>query len=165
MKKRINLQRVLEASLDLVWELWTTKDGIESWWGPPGFEVTVSKLELRAGGALEYVMTCVGADQIAFMKQHNQPLATALKARYIEVSPKTLAAWMNLADFIPGVEPYEVETRLTLTEQGRDSVRVDLQLDAMHNEFYTSMATQGWESEIGKLAEVIARRKNKGSKP
>ena len=88
VKKRINLQRTFNASLDLVWELWTTKDGIESWWGPPGFEVKVSKLELRAGGALEYVMTCVGAEQIAFMKQHDQPLSTPLKARYTEVEPE-----------------------------------------------------------------------------
>jgi uncharacterized protein YndB with AHSA1/START domain len=157
MKKRINLQRTFNASLDLVWELWTTRDGIESWWGPPGFEVKVVKLELRAGGALEYVMTCVGAEQIAFMKQQNQPLTTPLKARYTEVSPKTLAAWMNLADFIPGVDPYEVETRLALTALAAESVRVDLQLDAMHNEFYTSMATQGWESELGKLADAIER--------
>jgi len=159
MKKRINLQRTFEASLDLVWDLWTTKDGIESWWGPPGFEVKVSRLELRAGGALEYVMTCVGAEQIAFMKQHNQPLSTPLKARYTEVRAKTLAAWMNLADFIPGVDPYEVEARLMLTELRAESVRVDLQIDAMHNEFYTSMATQGWESEMGKLAAIIESRR------
>jgi uncharacterized protein YndB with AHSA1/START domain len=159
VKKRINLQRTFNASLDLVWELWTTKEGIESWWGPPGFEVKVNKIELRAGGVLDYVMTCVGAEQIAFMKSQGQPLTTPLKARYTEVNPKTLAAWMNLADFIPGVDPYEVETRLTLTEQGAESVRVDLQLDAMHNEFYTSMATQGWEMEMGKLAAVIDSRR------
>ena len=159
MKKRVNLQRTYAASLDLVWELWTTKDGIESWWGPPGFEVKVSRLELRAGGALEYVMTCVGAEQIAFMKQQNQPLSTPLKARYTEVRAKTLAAWMNLADFIPGIDPYEVETRLSLTPVGAESVRVDLQLDAMHNEFYTSMATQGWEMEMGKLAAIIESRR------
>ena len=159
MKKRINLQRTFSATLDLVWELWTTKDGIESWWGPPGFEVKVSRLELRAGGALEYAMTAVAEPQIAFMKQHGQPLSTSLKARYTKVNPKTAASWMNLADFIPGIEPYEVETRLTLTEQGAGSVRVDLELDAMHDEFYTSMATQGWESELGKLSEVIERRR------
>lgn len=159
MKKRINLQRTFAAALDLVWELWTTKEGIESWWGPPGFEVKVSKLELRAGGALEYTMTAVAEPQIAFMKQHNQPLSTALKARYTKVSPMTAASWMNLADFIPGIDPYEVETRLTLTALSADSVRVDLELDAMHDEFYTSMATQGWESELGKLAAVIERRR------
>jgi len=38
-------------------------------------------------------------------------------------------------------------------------VRVDLQIDAMHNEFYTSMATQGWEMEMGKLAAIIESRR------
>ena len=158
MRKQINLQRTFKASLDLVWEMWTTKEGIESWWGPPGFEVVVNKIELRAGGALEYVMTAFGTEQIAFMKQANQPLSTNLKARYTLVSPKHRATWMNLADFIPGVEPYEVETRLELFEEGKDSVRVALQLDAMHNEFYTQMATQGWEGELGKLEAAIQQR-------
>jgi hypothetical protein len=46
-----------------------------------------------------------------------------------------------------------------LAPLGAESVRVDLQLDAMHNEFYTSMATQGWEMEMGKLAAVIESRR------
>jgi len=158
MKKRISLQRSFRAALDLVWEMWTSKEGIESWWGPPGFEVTVKRIELRVGGALEYVMTAVGADQVAFMKQHNQPLSMTLKARYTLVNPKNAASWMNLADFIPGVEPYEVETRLALTALDRDNTRVDLDFDAMHDEFYTQMAKQGWEAELGKLDEAIARR-------
>ena len=158
MKKRISLKRSFLAPLDLVWDMWTTKEGIESWWGPPGFEVIVNQLELRVGGALEYVMSAVGAEQIAFMKQANQPLSMTLKARYTLVNPKRVAAWMNLADFIPDVEPYEVETRLELTPEGRATTRVDLHLDAMHNEFYTQMAQQGWEAELGKLDEVIRKR-------
>jgi len=158
MKKRISLQRSFKAALDLVWEMWTSKEGIESWWGPPGFEVTVKRIELRVGGALEYVMTAVGADQVAFMKQHNQPLSMTLKARYTLVNPKNAASWMNLADFIPGVEPYEVETRLALTVLDRDNTRVDLDFDAMHDDFYTQMAKQGWEAELGKLDEAISRR-------
>ena len=46
-----------------------------------------------------------------------------------------------------------------LTPLAAESVRVDLQIDAMHNEFYTSMATQGWEMEMGKLAEIIESRR------
>ncbi len=159
MRKRIKLQRVFRAPLELVWELWTTAEGIESWWGPPGFEVKVQHLELRAGGALEYVMTAVGAEQVAFMKQANMPLSMTLKARYTEVQPKTLAVWQNLADFIPGVEPYEAETRLALEARGKDSVLVTLDLEAMHNEFQTQMAVQGWESELGKLADLIEKRR------
>jgi uncharacterized protein YndB with AHSA1/START domain len=159
MKKRISLQRTFEAGIGLVWELWTTKEGIESWWGPPGFEVVVNRLELRVGGALEYVMTATGPEQIAFMKQANQPLSMTLKARYTRVDPRQHASWMNLADFIPGVDPYEVETRLTLTAVDRQTTRVELDFDAMHDDFYTSMAKQGWEAELGKLDAVIHGRK------
>jgi len=158
MKKRISLKRDFRASMALVWEMWTTKDGIESWWGPPGFEVVVNRLELRVGGGLEYVMTATGPEQIAFMKQANQPLSMTLKARYTLVDPKQRASWMNLADFIPGIEPYEVETRLTLTALDQQTTRVDLDFDAMHDDFYTSMAQQGWEAELGKLDVAIQER-------
>src|SRR5262249_53873135 len=69
MKKQITMKRTLTGSLDDIWALWTTKDGIESWWGPEGFETRVAKLELRAGGALEYSFTAVGAAQVEFMRQ------------------------------------------------------------------------------------------------
>jgi uncharacterized protein YndB with AHSA1/START domain len=59
-----------------VWALWTTKDGIESWWGPEGFSVTVQHLDLRPGGELRYTMTATAPDQVAFMRQAGMPLAT-----------------------------------------------------------------------------------------
>ena len=33
-KRRITLERTYKASLQDVWDMWTTKEGIESWWGP-----------------------------------------------------------------------------------------------------------------------------------
>ena len=45
------IERTYPAPIQDVWELWTTKDGIESWWGPEGFAVTVHKLELRPAGS------------------------------------------------------------------------------------------------------------------
>jgi hypothetical protein len=35
-RRRITLERVYQADVQDVWDLWTTKDGIESWWGPGG---------------------------------------------------------------------------------------------------------------------------------
>ena len=158
MNSQITLHRTFNAPLALVWDMWTTKEGIESWWGPPGFEVVVGKLELRVGGALEYVMTCVGAEQIAYMKQMGQPLSTALKARYTTVQPKTVAAWMNLVDFVPDTPAYEAGTRIELIEEARNRVRVELRIDAMHNEFFTNLAAQGWEGELGKLERALSQR-------
>ena len=156
---KIRIERTYPASASEVWDLWTTRKGIESWWAPDGFKVEVRKLELQPGGELIYTMTATGPEQVEFMKRAGMPLTTESRKRFTElVAPKRIA-YQSLADFIPGVEPYEVETRLKLTAQSHDSVRVDLELDAMHDEFYTSMATQGWEGELGKLADLIASRK------
>ena len=35
--RRITMERTFAAPMEDVWELWTTKEGIESWWGPEGF--------------------------------------------------------------------------------------------------------------------------------
>ncbi len=156
MKKQITMERTFTATLDEVWELWTTKDGIESWWGPEGFETKVSRLELRVGGALHYAFTAVGPQQVEFMKQANQPLTQHMKARYTLVQPKTAAAWNNLVEFIPGITPYEVESRFDLEPRGKQ-VHMKLRFDAMHDEQFTQFAEMGWKEELGKLEKRLAQ--------
>jgi uncharacterized protein YndB with AHSA1/START domain len=157
MKKQITMERLWAYPLSDVWELWTTKEGIESWWGPDGFKTTVYKLELRRGGALEYSFTAVGKEQIAFLEGAGQPLVSTVRATYSEVDPMTLVAWSNLTDFIPNVEPYEVETRVELKETAR-GVEMTVKFDVMHDERWTQMAKAGWEQELGKLAKQLEQR-------
>lgn len=158
MKRQITMERTFTATLDEVWELWTTKDGIESWWGPIGFETKVAKLDLRIGGALEYSFTAVGPDQVKFMKDAQQPLTQHMKARYTVVQPKTAAAWQNLVEFIPGITPYEVESRFDLEPRGKQ-VHMKLRFDAMHDEQFTQFAEMGWKEELGKLEQRLAARR------
>jgi hypothetical protein len=66
-RNRFLIQRTYVASIDEAWVLWTTKSGIESWWGPEGFDVTVTSLDLRPGGDLIYLMTAVAPEQVAFV--------------------------------------------------------------------------------------------------
>jgi uncharacterized protein YndB with AHSA1/START domain len=33
-KRKITLERTYPSPIEDVWDLWTTKDGIESWWAP-----------------------------------------------------------------------------------------------------------------------------------
>ena len=157
MKRQITMERTFDATLDEVWELWTTKDGIESWWGPEGFETKVSKLELRVGGALHYAFTAVGENQIKFMQQAGQPLTQHMKARYTLVQPKTSAAWQNLVEFVPGITPYEVESRFDLEARGKQ-VHMKLRFDAMHDEQLTKYAEMGWTEELAKLQKRLAMR-------
>jgi len=155
-KRRIRLERTYTASIEGVWDMWTTKEGIESWWGPDGFTVKVRKLDLRPGGELHYAMTATAAPQVEFMKKAGMPLTTEAKATYTEVSPRRRLAYAHLTDFIPGVEPYSVAHLIELTPLG-DSVRMVLTFDAMHDEEWTKRATMGWEMELGKLAKALAK--------
>jgi len=150
----IRFERVYDASVEDVWALWTTKDGIESWWGPDGFAVKVQKLDLRPGGELLYAMTAIAPPQVEFMKKAGMPLTTEARLTYTEVVAPRRLAYTHLADFIPGVAPYGVETLVELHPTA-EGVRLVLTFDAMHDEEWTQRATMGWESELGKLAKVL----------
>ena len=154
---RIKLERVYQADLQDVWDLWTTKAGIESWWGPGGFAVTVRTLDLRPGGSLLYAMTAIAAPQIEFMKQAGMPLTQECRITFTEVIPLKRLAYIHLADFIPGVDPYDVATIVELDRVG-ESVRMVLWLDPMHNEEWTNRAVMGWNSELDKLGALILSR-------
>ena len=156
--RRITLERVYRADVQDVWDLWTTKDGIESWWGPGGFAVTVRKMDLRPGGELLYAMTAIDPPQIAFMKKAGMPLTQELRITYTEVVPLRRLAYVHLTDFIPGVEPYDVATVVDFQREAED-VRLILSFDAMHSDEWTERAVMGWTSELGKLDAVIAGRK------
>jgi uncharacterized protein YndB with AHSA1/START domain len=155
-RRTVTLERTFDASIEEVWDLWTTKEGIESWWGPEGFVVKVLKLDLRPGGELRYTMTAVGADQIDFMKNAGMPLLSETRITYTEVDPPRRLAYTTLADFIPGVEPYDAATAVEL-HPSANGVRMVLMQQAMHDEHWTQMAVMGWESELDKLARVLKK--------
>jgi uncharacterized protein YndB with AHSA1/START domain len=157
MTKKIRLERTYDASIEDVWDLWTTKAGIESWWGPDGFRVDVIELDLRPGGQLYYAMTATAEPQIAFLKQAGMPQTTKTRITYTEVARHVRLAYVNHVDFVPGVTPYEspLSVDFALAPNG---VRMIVTLDPMHDETWTQRMVAGWESELGRLERVIAAR-------
>lgn len=155
---KIRIERIYPASANEVWELWTTSQGIESWWAPDGFKVEVRKLDLRPGGELIYAMTATGPEQVEFMKSAGMPLTTESRKTFTELIPPKRIAYTSLADFVPGVEPYEFLTVVDLNPSG-DSVRVVMTVDPMHDEVWTQRLVMGRENELDNLAKVIDRRR------
>ena len=143
---KIVIERTYEASIEDVWELWTTREGIESWWGPEGFSVKVHELDLRAGGQMVYAMTAVDPPQVQFMKQAGMPLTTEARLTYTEI--------------VPGVEPYTAGNKVDFFAVG-GNVRMVLTLDPMHSDEWTQRAVMGLESQLRKLTRAIASRGGK----
>jgi uncharacterized protein YndB with AHSA1/START domain len=156
-RRRITLERVYAAPVEDVWELWTTSAGIESWWGPDGFRVEVRELDLRPGGHLDYAMIATGPDQVDFLRKAGMPVSNEHRIRFTEVVPLRRLAYVHDADFIPGVQPYEVAMEVEL-EPGPAGVRMVMTIDAMHDEHWTRMSVMGWENEFDKLARALAVR-------
>lgn len=155
-QRSITFERTYPASLDEVWELWTTKDGIESWWGPEGFTVTVHQMDLRPGGLLRYAMTATAPEQVAGMKQAGLPLSSEVQVTYTDVTPPRRLAYTHRVDFIQGVTPYDVSTVIELQPSGQ-GVRMSVTSDAMHNEEWSKRASMGMESQLGRLAKRLQR--------
>lgn len=153
-RRRVSIERTFNGTVEDVWELWTTKEGIESWWGPDGFSVKVRRLDVRLGGELLYAMTADAPDQVDFLKKAGMALTTESLVTFTDVVPLQRLGFTQMADFIPNVKPYEVATTVELETTAR-GVRLVLTLDAMHDEYWTKMATMGWEMELGKLARVV----------
>jgi uncharacterized protein YndB with AHSA1/START domain len=155
VRPKLTLERTFKASIEDVWELWTTKEGIESWWGPDGFSVAVRELDLRPGGHLVYAMSATGPEQRDYMAKAGMPTTTHHTISFELVDPPRRLAYRMLADFIPGVQPYDVETVVEL-HPAAGGVRMVLTFDAMHDEHWTRMAKLGRESEMQRLAAAVA---------
>ncbi|MGW5143052.1 SRPBCC family protein [Nocardia beijingensis] len=155
MSEQIRIERDYPATAQAIWELWTTPAGIEKWWAPDGFTVRVDQLDLRPGGELVYTMTATAPEQIEFMRSAGMPLSTVSRKTFTEIDGPDRLAYTSLADFIPGVEPYEFLTTVEL-EPTDAGVRVVMTVDAMHDDVWTQRLTQGRENELANLAAIVS---------
>jgi uncharacterized protein YndB with AHSA1/START domain len=152
-----SIERELSGAPAEVWELWTTKEGIEGWWGPEGFAVAVRGIDLRQGGRLEYAMTATGELEREFVERAGLPATTELRLTYSEVEPLRRLGWEQLVDFVPNHEPYPVATLVRL-EPVAGGTRVAIDFDPMHDERWTELSVRGRESELDKLAALLVAR-------
>jgi uncharacterized protein YndB with AHSA1/START domain len=153
--EKIRLERTYTAAPEKIWELWTTAAGIESWWAPDGFTVHVDALDLHPGGTLTYTMTATGAEQVAFMEGNGLPLSTTSHKTFTDVEPAGHLAYSTLADFIPGVEPYEFLTDVELRPTADGGTHVTMTADAMHDEEWTGRLAAGRANELDNLAKTV----------
>lgn len=153
--QKIQIERTYPAAPEKIWELWTTAASIESWWAPDGFAVHVDVIDVRPGGGLTYTMTAVGPEQVAFMEGAGLPLSTTSHKTFTEVEPVRRLAYSTLADFIPGVEPYEFLTEVELRPTADGGTHVTMTADAMHDEEWTARLSAGRANEMDNLAAVV----------
>ena len=149
-KVNLVIERTFRATLAEVWDLWTTREGFESWWGPQGFRADVHAIEPKVGGALRYDMVADSPEMIEAMKKMGRPPSHPTTARFTELSPETHLVITNVIDFLPGVAIYESTITVDLTAKG-DRVQMVVILSPMHSDEMGQMQKEGFTSQLTKL--------------
>ncbi len=56
LNRTVQIKRVFDAPISLVWEAWTVPEHIVQWWNPRGSDTKVEKHEFIVGGEWRYSM-------------------------------------------------------------------------------------------------------------
>ncbi len=154
------VERTYRARPEELWELWTTKEGFESWWGPENFHARVHTLEAREGGALHYDMIAATPEMVECMKQMGRPPSHKTRCRFTEFKPYERLTLVHVIDFLPGVEPYDSTIVVDFVPSG-EFVRMVVTLHPMHDEEMSRMQVQGFTSQLTKLDRRFGGRTGK----
>jgi uncharacterized protein YndB with AHSA1/START domain len=155
---------VFDAPRALVWECFTKPERMKNWWGPKGFKVLVSKMDLRPGGTYLYGM--------------ESPTGQPMWGRFVyrEITPPERLVFINsFSDEAGGVTrhpmaptwPLEMLSTFTFEEMpgGKTKFTVRWQAynasEAERKTFdggHASM-TQGWSGTLEQLEAYLATTK------
>ena len=144
------VERTYRATPQELWELWTTQEGFESWWGPQEFRVEVHTLEAREGGLLHYDMMAATPEMIENMKQMGQAPSHETRGRFAEYKPYERLTLVHMMDFLPGVPPYESTIVVDFIPAG-ELVKMIVTLYPLHDEEFSKMQVEGFTSQLTKL--------------
>ena len=160
------ISRVLDAPRDLVWKCFTDAEHMKQWWGPKGFKVFASAMDLRPGGRYLYGMTA----------PDGSPMWGRMMYREI-VPPEKIVFINSFSDEQGGLTrhpmaptwPLEMMSVFTFEEQPGGKTRFTVRWSPRNataeerktfDEGHGSM-NQGWSGTLEQLAAYIARAKAK----
>lgn len=156
------ISRVFDAPRDLVWKVFTDPEGMKHWWGPKGFTVIASKMDLRPGGTYHYGMKA--------------PNGSAVWGKFVfrEITPPERMVFINsFSDEAGGTTrhpmhmawPLEMLSSFTFEEQPGGKTKLTVRAQAYNateeerKTFDTSHDSMrmGWGGTMDQLADYLAK--------
>jgi uncharacterized protein YndB with AHSA1/START domain len=154
------ITRVVDAPRSRVWKAWTDTKELKKWWGPKGFEVVSTKVDLKPGGIFHYLLRSpngqemwgkfvyreiVHPERLVFVNSFSDKSGATIRAPFA-------ATW-----------PLQVLNTITLAEEGGRTILTlnGAPLDASDEERRTFDAArpsmqQGFTGTFDQLADYLA---------
>lgn len=155
------ITRTFNAPRDLVFKVWTEAEHLKHWWGPTGFELGVSKLDLRPGGIFHYSMKSsdghemwgkfvyheiAAPEKLVYVNSFSDPEGNTVRAPFSQTWPLEI---LNTLTFTEN----EGKTTVTLRGGPINATEEEMKMfDSMHESMQ-----QGFAGTFGQLDEYLAR--------
>lgn len=156
------ISRVFDAPRDLVWRAFTDPEYMKQWWGPKGFTVIASRMDLRVGGIYHYGMKA----------PDGSPIWGKFVFREI-IAPERMVFINSFSDEAGGTTrhpmhtkwPLEILSSFTFEDQGAGKTKVTVRSSAYNatdeerRTFDTNHDSlrQGWGGTLDRLTDYLAK--------
>lgn len=147
----IVVERMFDAPVDLIWQLWTDPEHFAQWYGPHGFTVPVAEMNLEVGGKRRICME---------MKTPDNTMQFWTVGAFTTITPPThLSYTESRADadgnIIVQADDQPTTTQVTIVLEAKgDQTKMTLTHAGIPEG--QEGAKGGWEQAFDKLADYIA---------
>jgi uncharacterized protein YndB with AHSA1/START domain len=144
-EKQIVMERVFDASRELVWKAFTDPDSLTQWWGPKKYTTRIDKIDVKPGGGWRFIQANSEGGEYAF------------NGEFREVEPPEKLSFTFEFEGVPG--HIVLQTLILDEQQGKTKVTSIAaydsleDLDGMVNSGMESGARESWD----RLAELIEK--------
>jgi uncharacterized protein YndB with AHSA1/START domain len=157
MAKQIQVTRIFNAPIEMVWQVWVDPELVKRWWGPKHFTSPVAKIDFRIGGKSIVSMQApkeMGGQQFYSVWEYTKILPFGT----IEFIQSLCDEWGNKIDpttvGMPADFPIDIRTVVTLTEIAGDKTEMTV---TEYAEFATisNFAQIGLEQSMDKMVGIF----------
>lgn len=154
VKEDVVIERIFDAAIELVWEMWTDASHFKEWYGPTGASIAVAKMDVSVGGRRHICME---------VQTSNGPVQMWFTGEYREVvPPKRLVFTESMSDKdgnvvdpvavgMPPGHPETTEVIVELEDLGGRTKMVMTHAGIPSD----SPGAAGWEMAFDKLAAYV----------
>ena len=137
------IERTFKAPPEKLWEMWTTKAGLERWFVGGGYQTKVEQIDPRVGGRYDISLTD-GKETL-----HNH-------GTYTEVSPPRRLAYLWHFDIFlkPGEKPYDVPISIDF-ERVPGGTKMTFREGPLATPEYTEGSRQGVLANFDRLSKAL----------
>jgi uncharacterized protein YndB with AHSA1/START domain len=153
-KDAVVVERIFEAPVDLIWQMWVQPEHFKNWYGPQGFTVPVAEMDVRVGGKRLVCMEMQTPDGSMKMWTVGEYMEIMPNQRLVYTeSPADENGNVVLPSAVGMPEGYPATTEVTVLLEELDG-RTKMTMTHAGVPASTG-AGGGWEQAFAKLADYI----------